>query len=246
MKTILLTTLTVCSLVSAQAKIYEYSVNCTGSKEFPVNASPGIGLGTVTYDDVAHTLQMKVSFSGLQGPTTQSHIHALTSAPFFQNTGVAVGNSSLPGFPLNVTSGVYSNTLDLTSTAIYNPSFLTANGGTAAGAEAALAASLAANRAYWNIHTASPSGFPGGEIRDFPSPVIRIVNMEVSANLTITSTLASTNNRTLFPEYITNLFTPNWTTLTVLSNRFVNGTNEIICGPPPANPVFLRIRAQVN
>ena len=243
MKLFILTALTVCSLVSARAAVFEYEVNCTGPKESPVNASPGVGIGTVVYDDVAHTLQMQVSFSGLEGNVTQTHIHALTTAPFFQNSGIAVGNTSLPGFPLGVKSGVYSNTLDLTSTAIYNPAFLSNNGGTAAGAEAALAAALVANRAYWNIHTSS---YPGGEIRDFPAPQIRIINMAISSNLAITSTIASTNNRTFIPEFITNLFTTNWTALTVQSNRFVNGTNEIFCGTPPVNVAFVRIRAQVN
>jgi hypothetical protein len=54
-------------------------------------------------------------------------------------------------------------TLDST----FNPPFVTANGGTVAGAEAALEASLAAGTAYLNIHT---SVFPGGEIRGFLEP----------------------------------------------------------------------------
>jgi glucose/arabinose dehydrogenase len=44
----------------------------------------------------------------------------------------------------------------------YNPIFITSNGGTPSGAEAALAASLAAGTAYLNIHT---NLSPGGEIR---------------------------------------------------------------------------------
>ena len=47
------------------------------------------------------------------------------------------------------------------------PVLLAANGGTAAGAEAALGAGLAAGRSYLNIHT---SAFPGGEIRGFLIP----------------------------------------------------------------------------
>jgi hypothetical protein len=41
---------------------------------------------------------------------------------------------------------------------------VTANGGTTAGAEAALLAGLEAGQAYLNIHTTM---FPGGEIRGF-------------------------------------------------------------------------------
>src|SRR5262245_13275656 len=137
MKNLLFATLAVCAVTSAQARIYEYSVRCTGANESPANSSSGIGIGTVIYDDAAHTLQMRVAFSNLTGTVTQTHIHAFTTAPFFQNSGIAVGNPSLPGFSLGGTSGVYSNTLNLASASIYNASFLAANGGTAAGAEAA-------------------------------------------------------------------------------------------------------------
>jgi len=243
MKNLLFATLAVCAVTSAQARLHEYSVRCTGANESPANVSSGIGIGTVIYDDVAHTLQLRVAFSNLTGNVTQTHIHAATTAPFFQNSGIAVGNPSLPGFPLGVTSGVYSNTLNLTSVSTYNAGFLTANGGSVAVAEATLAAALASNRAYWNIHT---STFGGGEIRDFPAPIIRVVNMQVGTNLTITSTLASTNNRAIFPEYSTNLFTTNWTALAVQSHSFANGTNEIVCGKPPVNAAYIRVRAQVN
>jgi hypothetical protein len=53
---------------------------------------------------------------------------------------------------------------DLTQATSWNPAFVTANGGTTAGAEAALLAGLAADQAYLNIHT---TNFGGGEIRGF-------------------------------------------------------------------------------
>jgi hypothetical protein len=46
----------------------------------------------------------------------------------------------------------------------HNALFIAANGGTVGGAEAALAAALAADKAYFNIHTTT---FGGGEIRGF-------------------------------------------------------------------------------
>jgi CHRD domain/PEP-CTERM motif len=64
--------------------------------------------------------------------------------------------------------GTYTNTFDLTSAATYTSTFLTANGGTAAGAEAALVAALEAGNTYANIHDAT---FPGGEIRGQLQPV---------------------------------------------------------------------------
>src|SRR5262249_5094716 len=128
------------------------------------NTSLGTGFGSVSYDSTAHTLQLQLSFSGLQGNTTASHIHAPTAAPFSGNAGVATTTPTFAGFPLGVTSGTYSTTLDLTLASSYNPAFVTANGGTKPGAEAALTAAMAAGEAYWNVHSTS---FPGGEIRGF-------------------------------------------------------------------------------
>jgi plastocyanin len=67
-------------------------------------------------------------------------------------------------FPLGVTRGTYDRTFNTLDAATYNPSFVTANGGTPATAEARLAECLAAGRAYMNVHSSS---FPGGEIRGF-------------------------------------------------------------------------------
>ena len=55
-------------------------------------------------------------------------------------------------------------TFDSSLASTYNPAFVTANGGSVAAAEAALAASLAADTSYLNIHTQTS---PGGEIRGF-------------------------------------------------------------------------------
>ncbi|HEX5219290.1 MAG TPA: hypothetical protein VFZ59_06955 [Verrucomicrobiae bacterium] len=77
-------------------------------------------------------------------------------------------------------------------------------------------------------------------------PTITIVGLKVSTNLTVTSTLASTNGLTIVPEFNTNLPSGNWFPLTVQSNRFANGTNEAFCGRPPGDAVLIRIRAQQN
>jgi hypothetical protein len=58
-------------------------------------------------------------------------------------------------------------TFDMTQTASFNGSFVTNNGGTAAGAFSALTTGLAEGRAYLNIHS---SQFGGGEIRGFLVP----------------------------------------------------------------------------
>jgi len=165
-KTLLISAVMFCALTSARATLYVYDVSFSSVGE--AAASPGTGFGTVDYDSAAHTLGLSCSFSGLLGNTTASHIHAPTSAPFTGSTGVATTTPSFALFPLGVTSGTFSNFLDLTQTSSYNPAFVTANGGTAAGAEAALAAAMAGGEAYWNIHSTVA---PGGEIRGFLVPV---------------------------------------------------------------------------
>ena len=73
--------------------------------------------------------------------------------------------------PINYTPAVLSGAPDDPPNgslpASFNAPFVTANGGTAAGAEAALAAGLAGGMAYLNIHTEFARG---GEIRGFLEP----------------------------------------------------------------------------
>lgn len=168
MKRLLLCALALASAISVQAQGVLYSMYLDGPSESPPNASPGTGSGSVLYDSVTHSLQIIVNWSGLTGTTTAAHIHAATVNPNSGTAGVAVSPPSLPGFPAGVTSGSYSNTLDLTQSSVYHPNYLSANGGTAAGAEAALASAMASGRAYFNIHS---STFGGGEIRGFLTPV---------------------------------------------------------------------------
>jgi hypothetical protein len=150
--------------LNSYATTFTYAANLDGLSESPPNASPGTGFAQIIYNDIAHTLGIHVTFSGLTGTTTASHIHAPTASPGTGTAGVATTTPSFSGFPLGVTSGTYDNTLDLTQSSSYNPSYISANGGTTAGAESALAAALAADKAYYNIHT---STFGGGEIRGF-------------------------------------------------------------------------------
>lgn len=150
------------------AAIISYTASLSGAAESPPNASPGTGSVLLTIDDVLNTMRVQASFSGLTGTTTASHIHCCTAAPGAGNVGVATQLPSFSGFPLGVTAGTYDHTFDLTLASSWNPAFITANGGTAAGAQAALLAGLASGRAYFNVHTTT---FPGGEIRGFPQAV---------------------------------------------------------------------------
>jgi len=157
---------------AANAAIVSYSVVLNGPSESPPNASPGTGVGQVDVDAAAHTMRVQVTFSGLTGPTTASHIHAPTAVAGAGTAGVATTTPYFAGFPIGVTSGSYDNTLDMTLASSYNPTYITNNGGTTASAEAALFAAIAAGKAYLNIHSQT---FGGGEIRGFllaPVPAV--------------------------------------------------------------------------
>src|SRR5262245_48242290 len=149
-------------VVSVSDAATRYIIALNGQNENPSNLSPGTASGLVDIDTSAHTLHVNIVFTGLTSNTTMAHIHCCIAPP--GNTGVATPVPAFPGFPLGVTSGTYEHTLDLTQASSWNPAFITAHGGTPAGAEAALAQGAAAGFAYFNIHT---TNFPPGEIRGF-------------------------------------------------------------------------------
>jgi hypothetical protein len=144
-----------------------YTTSLSGANESPPNASPGTGFALVTIDTTLNTLFVDVSFSGLLGTTTASHIHCCTSLPGVGNAGVSTQTPTFLNLPLGVTAGSFTQTLDMTLASSWNPAFITAEGGTTAGAEAALIAGLAADEAYLNIHSTVD---PGGEIRGYLVP----------------------------------------------------------------------------
>jgi hypothetical protein len=151
----------------ASASILIYDSTLSGSSESPPNASPGLGSAQVIINDVADTMELLLTFSGLLSPTTASHIHCCTPVAA---TGIAEVATQTPTlFPLGVTSGTVDQIFDMTSLTTYNPAFVTDHGGTAASAFAALLAGLSAGEAYFDIHTAT---VPSGEIRGFLAPAV--------------------------------------------------------------------------
>ena len=154
--------------ITTQAAVLTFGGSLSGANEIPPSGAPGIGSATVTINTVAQTMEVEVTFSGLTGVPTGAHIHCCVPQP--ANTGVATTLPVFPGFPTGATSGTYDQILDMTLASSYNPAFVTANGGTVAGAEAALFAGIMADQTYLNIHT---SMFTGGEIRTvlLPTPL---------------------------------------------------------------------------
>jgi hypothetical protein len=153
-----------------------YVASLSGPAESPTNSSPGTGFAMVTINPDALTMRIQVTFSGLIGATTASHIHCCTLVPFLDTAGVATTTPTFPSFPLGVTSGTYDMTfaVDPLTPGTWNPAFLTIVGGIA-NALPTLLAGLDNGTAYFNIHT---SDFPGGEIRGFLAPVVAVPEPE--------------------------------------------------------------------
>ena len=156
---------------TAYATPHLFVVNLSGSNEVPPTGSLATGSATVILDATAQTLQLNVVFSGLGTNDVAAHIHCCLASPFQTgvNVGVATTVPAFVGFPLGVTSGTYSSQVfDLTQPLIYNPAFVTLQGGTIPQAEAAFIAGIQDGRTYLNIHTVQ---FGGGEIRGFLTAV---------------------------------------------------------------------------
>lgn len=154
--------------LAVAAPAQQYFAVLDGPSESPPNASPGTGFALVDINVGAMTMSLDVSFSGLLGTTTASHIHAATATPFSGTAGVATQTPTFVGFPLGVSSGTYVNSWDMSLASSWNSSYITNNGGTTATAWAAFTNAITEGRAYLNIHT---NLFTGGEIRGFLQPV---------------------------------------------------------------------------
>lgn len=140
-------------VTAGAAQALTYMAQPSGPNESAPVASPGAGFAIVDFDATAHTLRINETCSGLPGNTTASHITAVWQGLQRVTPGLRPWYRRSPDFQLGVTEGTYQNTFDTLPASTWNPAFVTANGGTAAGAEVALAAGLAAGTTDINIHT---------------------------------------------------------------------------------------------
>jgi hypothetical protein len=141
-------------VLPARADTITYRAILSGANEVPPTGSSATGFATFTVN--GNLLSIDETFSGLTTAASAAHIHCC--APLGVNAPVAVPFNPFP----NVTSGHFATTVDLSLASTYTGTFIIAEGGTAAGAEAALIAALNSGMTYANIHDAT---FPGGEIR---------------------------------------------------------------------------------
>ena len=63
------------TLTPARADVITYTSLMNGANESPPNGSLGTGTVFADYDNVAHTLRLHGSFSGLGTASTRAHIH---------------------------------------------------------------------------------------------------------------------------------------------------------------------------
>lgn len=154
--------LSLAPLSSAGAQfVFSSSTVLTAASELPPNASPGIGQAVLTFD--RGQLTINLTFSGLLGPTTGLELHCCTGQPLEGSAGVAITPAALPGFPLGVTSGTYTATIDLLDLGSYDPAYLAAHPGENVPI-AFLTSGLYVGNAYLEIQSTQ---FPNGEIRGF-------------------------------------------------------------------------------
>jgi hypothetical protein len=148
------------------AQITVFTAALTGSQAVPPTPSPATGFATVTLDQTLNTLTVHETFAGITGgAASAAHIHCC--APAGTAATVAV---PFPTFPAS-TSGIFDQVFNLLDLAVYNPAFVSANGGTAASARAALIAGMFAGQTYTNIHNqVYPAGEISGQLIATPEP----------------------------------------------------------------------------
>lgn len=133
-----------------------FATTLSGAKETAPNASTATGTGTLVLSADQNSVNIFLNWAGLTGgPATGAHIHCCAA----QGANVRV---AIDFGPPAVTTGSLTRMYDLTLASTYTGGFVTANGGTAASAQAAFVAGLLGGLAYYNVHNAT---FPGGEIR---------------------------------------------------------------------------------
>ena len=147
---------------TSAAALLRFNAQLSGLQEVPPSATPGTGNANLSFDTVAQTLTVHIEYLGLLSTVTAAHIHCCAGVGV--NAPIAIG---LSGFP-SATTAIYDQVFDLAQVNIYNASFLTTAGGTAAGAQSLLSNALFAENTYINIHS---STFPGGELRGQLIPV---------------------------------------------------------------------------
>jgi len=127
----------------------EFVSALSAANEIPSN--PSTATATATYTVSGDTVSYAITYSGLSGPPTQSHIHVGTETV---NGGVVVPFSGLP----NAASGSFSGTFTSANVAAGSAGGVTITKNDLN----SLISAMQKGQAYTNIHTTAR---PAGEIR---------------------------------------------------------------------------------
>jgi len=158
----------------SQATTFEFESFLVG----PINefAHPD---ATAVYDDAANTLVVHLLVFGVD----DAFLDAPTASPLTGTAGFVLDFPDLHHNPGGLHGAELDRELfDLTQTSTYSPAFLTGNGGTAAGAEAALLSALFGREAYIDV----PEGeVGGGPWQIFLVPVPDLANTGLLLSLSL-------------------------------------------------------------
>jgi hypothetical protein len=125
-----------CGSMRPSQKIDIWEASLTGGEEVPPVSTAGNGMAEVQFNTNTNVISWKVTYSGLSGPATASHIHG--PAEVGQNAGVVVPFANVGMQPIQ-------------GQATLTP---------------AQVADLVAGRWYVNVHTAAhPGGEIRGQLR---------------------------------------------------------------------------------
>lgn len=123
--------------LAAPAGATQFTINVSLDGPLAGIASPGTGSATLILDDVANTLDVSLTYSGLLDVVTNAHIHCCS--PPGVSSGVII--PFVPPMPTGATSGSFNNLFSITAAQVLR---------------------VESGGAYINIHT---NFAPGGEIR---------------------------------------------------------------------------------
>jgi hypothetical protein len=139
---------------AAPAQATRWFASLDAEQEVHSVTSPARGYGELMLS--GSILSGFVNFSNLTSPMFMAHIHCCS--PRDVNSGIALDFGTVP----TTLSGRIEFSFDLSRASSFTSAFLSASGGTAAGAQARLLGAFDNETAYFNLHTLN---FRPGEIR---------------------------------------------------------------------------------
>jgi CHRD domain len=156
-----LTVVGVGAAATAESNQRSFRERLSGLQEVPAISTPGSGRFRAFIEQSDDEISYRVTFSNLEAPITQSHIHFGNAGTnggivLFLCTNLGNGPAGTQLCPTNATEGTIEGTLDAADVTAVPAQ------GIAAGEFDEVLRAIRAGATYVNVHTTM---FPGGEIR---------------------------------------------------------------------------------